>query len=93
MKALLHGVGRGAWGHSVLELLEALRDVYEDIEGLLSCARELDRHYVPSRYPNAYESGYPALYYDEEAASRAVRCAEGVIEWARRKLEGLGLTL
>ena len=32
--------------------------------------RELDRHYIQSRYPNAFESGYPALYYDEEVANR-----------------------
>ncbi|WP_291998924.1 hypothetical protein [Caldivirga sp.] len=39
-------------------------------------ARELDRHYIPSRCPNSYESGYPAMYYDAETAERAIRAAE-----------------
>lgn len=35
------------------ELLGELRRFYGDeVDRLLSPARELDRHYVPSRYPN-----------------------------------------
>ncbi len=90
VKALLHGLGRGAWGHSVRELLEALADTY-DSSTLLSYARELDRHYMPSRYPNLYESGHPAQYYDEEASRRAISHAEAIIRWVQDKLRELGL--
>jgi len=93
VKALIYGLGRGAWGHSVLELLEGIRDVYGDVDAMLSCARELDRHYIPSRYPNAYESGYPALFYDEETAGRAIKCAEEIVKWVREKLGELGLEI
>ena len=50
------------------ELLGELRRFYGDeVDRLLSPARELDRHYIPSRYPSVYDSGYPGLYYDEAA--------------------------
>lgn len=94
LKALLHAHGRGAWGHSVLELLEALRELHgSEVDLFLSKARELDRHYIPSRYPNAFESGYPGQYYDEEVSGRAIGYAEEIVDWARRKLGEIGLKL
>lgn len=38
---------------------------------LMTCARELDRHYTPSRYPNAHPSGTLHEAYDEETSKRA----------------------
>ncbi len=92
IKALLHGLGRGAWGHSLVELLSGLSGVYEDVGTLMTGARELDRHYIPSRYPNAFESGYPGMYYDEETARRAIGHAEAILRWAEEKLRALGLS-
>jgi len=91
VKALLHGLGMGAWGHSLVELLEALKN--QGIEEVIVYARELDRHYIPSRYPNSYESGYPAMYYDKETAERAINYCEAIINWARMHLEKLGLRM
>jgi len=88
VKALHFALGRSSWGHSLIELLNSLSDMV-NVEGLLSKARELDRHYIPSRYPNAFESGYPALYYDSEVAERALRCATEIIEWVRGELKRL----
>ncbi|RLI07550.1 DNA-binding protein [Candidatus Bathyarchaeota archaeon] len=92
LKALLLGLGRGAWGHSLVELLDELSEIYGDAPDLLARARELDRHYIPARYPNAFESGYPGMYYDEEAAGRAISCAEEIMGWVREKLAGLGIS-
>ena len=85
--------GRFAWGHSIIELLDSLRKVIEVSEDLYIAARELDRHRIPSRYPNSFESGYPGMYYDEATAERAIKCAEKIIKWVREKLKILGLTL
>ena len=87
-KALLYYVNEAPWGHSVRELLQRYftRVGREPDERLLSFARELDRHYIPSRYPNALPSGTPHEAYDEEASSRAIRASEGVVELARREL-------
>ncbi|MEM3608144.1 MAG: HEPN domain-containing protein [Candidatus Bathyarchaeia archaeon] len=91
VKALLYGLGIGAWGHSLVELLELLRD--QGAEEIMIYARELDRHYIPSRYPNSYESGYPGMYYDKETAGRAVNYCGAIIDWVKTRLERLGLKL
>jgi len=93
LKALLHAYGRSAWGHSLVELLDYLKDTVTISEDLYVAARELDRHYIPSRYPNAFESGYPGMYYDAQTADRAIRCAEVILGWVRERLESLGLKL
>ncbi len=93
LKALLYAYGRSTWCHSLTELLDYLNDIMEIGEEFYTIARELDRHYIPSRYPNAFESGYPSMYYDSSTAERAVRGAEVIIEWVRRHLKGLGLEL
>jgi len=81
LKALLYAYGRGVWGHSLVELLNYLRDVAEVSEELYVIARGLDRHYIPSRYPNAFESGYPGMYYDKPTAERAIRDAEVILDF------------
>lgn len=90
IKALMHGLGMGAWGHSVTELLMALGSRY-NVEALLIHARELDRHYIPARYPNAYESGYPGMYYDDATAERAIRAAETILSWVKERLREIGV--
>jgi len=91
LKALFHGLGEGAWGHSLTSLLETLSRTYPDPQALLTRARELGRHYIPSRHPSAFESGYPGMYYDEETASRAIEHAGVILKWAEEKLGELGL--
>lgn len=91
VKALLYTYGRSAWGHSVVELLDYLGSTVEVPEELYVYARELDRHYIPSRYPNAFESGYPGMYYDRVVAERAINSAETLINWVRARLRALGL--
>ena len=83
VNALLYSVNEAPWGHSVRVLLERFyaktrrpRD-----EGLLSMARELDRHYIPS-YPNAHPAGTPHEAYDEEASRRALEAAEAIVGYA-----------
>jgi len=49
VKALLYAMHQAPWGHSVRELLSRLGHVVA--EELMTCARELDRHYIPSRSP------------------------------------------
>jgi len=93
LKALLYAYGRSVWGHSLVELLDYLKEIVVIDEELYVVARELDRHYIPSRYPNAFESGYPGMYYDIHTAERAIRGAEVIIEWVRKHLKNLGLEL
>ena len=48
---------------------------------IVDCGRELDKVYIPSRYPDAYDAGAPVDYYLAADAERAVDCATRVLEW------------
>ena len=91
VKALLYGYGMSGWGHSIVELLDALKGSIEVSEDLYTAARELDRHYIPSRYPNAFASGYPGLYYDRPTAEKAIEASRRIIDWVKARLAAIGL--
>ena len=80
-KALLRGLGLPAFGHSVLGLAgEMEKQGIPITEEIRQCARTLDRHYIPPRYPVAYPVGSPFEFYDRETADKAVACAQVVLE-------------
>jgi HEPN domain-containing protein len=80
-KALLRGLGLPAFGHSILGLLgKAERKGLPITEELKRCARTLDRHYVPPRYPNAFPTGSPFEFYDRKTAEEALSCAQAVMK-------------
>jgi HEPN domain-containing protein len=84
-KALLYSVGESPFGHSVLELLTRFGEASgKDISELRPLAAELDRHYIPARYPNAIPSGSPHDYYDQDVSQRALQYAARILEYARR---------
>ncbi|MHA1252568.1 MAG: HEPN domain-containing protein [Candidatus Helarchaeota archaeon] len=89
-KALLFKFNEHPWGHSIRELLlryaAKLNIMLE--KDLLDCARELDRHYIPSRYPNAHPSGTSYEAYDEKTALNAIQCAEIIINYVKSVLYG-----
>jgi len=74
----LHGEG---WGHSVYGLLGALGDKADVPEGLLDVAKALDKHYIPTRYPNGFDSGAPGDYYTKTDAQQAIENAQQIIEF------------
>lgn len=84
-KALLYHIHEAPWGHSVRELLLRYFKKLEKNppENLMVYARELDRHYIPSRYPNAHPSGTPHEAYDEETSRRALEASEKVVNFVR----------
>lgn len=77
----LHFKAEG-WGHRVGLLLEELplAGIKTPIR-FIDDAKILDQYYVPSRYPNGFESGAPKDFFTEEQAADAVRRAGGIIEW------------
>ena len=79
VKAVFQKMGAEAWGHSVADLLKELAKWYTLPEGLLDDALELDKAYIPTRYPNAHPSGAPRNRYTEKEARRAHRvCGENL---------------
>lgn len=84
VKALTYGLGEIAVGHSILSLLEALKKLgIEAKDELFSFARNLDKHYIPTRYPNAHPSKSPFQYYDQADASQAIDNANFIIQFAK----------
>ncbi|MGB9705851.1 MAG: HEPN domain-containing protein [Pyrobaculum sp.] len=90
LKALLIAKsGRYARSHSVLALvLEAERLGLAPPPELREAAEELDRHYVPSRYPNAWPWGPPHAHYRAADAEKCIKNAEAVLEYVRRAVGG-----
>lgn len=82
LKGLLRGAGAPAIGHSVLQLLTELADGGSVVpEGLLDCARVLDRFYIPTRYADAFEQGSPFQYFAYADTTRAVECARQIVDF------------
>jgi HEPN domain-containing protein len=50
------------------------------------CAR-LNRYYVPTRYPNAFDRGVPAEQFFEDDARLALEDAEEVVRFAHATVE------
>ncbi len=86
VKALHLSWGTEAWGHSVLRLLEALPEDFKAPEELLEAAKILDKHYVPTRYPNSYPEGAPGDFYTVQDADSAIAAAEEVIQFCEAHL-------
>src|SRR6266536_6433348 len=57
VKGLLHGLGRGPWGHDLVRLGERAREAMEVPERVAAALRRLSRHYIPARYPDAHPAG------------------------------------
>jgi HEPN domain-containing protein len=59
VKAVFIRANAIAWGHSVSALLQLLPAPWVAPPELIDAARELDRHYIPARYPNAHPEEAP----------------------------------
>jgi HEPN domain-containing protein len=86
LKAVLMKAGGEPWGHLLTSLTEAWRDLEPAAEGLLEAARRLDKHYLPTRYPNAFPEGYPGKLYTRGEALDAIEDARTIVELCRRQL-------
>lgn len=83
VKALYESMNMEAWGHSISRMLKELLEKVP--ENLVSKAKELDRHYIPTRYPNFHSEGAPMDYYSRVDAERAIEYATEIIEFCRGK--------
>ena len=86
IKALILRLGGNPWGHSVLRLVRDLHPERLAGQDLLQAGARLDRHYIPARYPNGYDSGIPADYLGENEAREAIGDAETLLSFAEAGL-------
>jgi len=86
VKALYQKLGIEIWGHSISRLLQHLPQEHKPPKELINKAKELDRHYIPTKYPNLHPEGAPLDYYTEEDAKRAIEHAEKIIKHCKNKI-------
>ena len=56
---------------------------------LFEQALELDRHYIPTRYPNGVPFGKPFEFYTRKKAEECLECAREIIEACRSILDNM----
>lgn len=87
VKGFLYSRGyRALITHSVVQLLEESLKLERSFGGLITQGKELDRHYIGSRYPNFYPSGAPYMFYTEEMAKKCLSYAELILNEVKRYL-------
>ena len=86
IKAIYQKLGAEAWGHSVSDLLKASRKKINVPDELVDGAKQLDRFYIPARYPNSWATGIPAEYIDRKDALNAIDNSEKLLQFCARIL-------
>jgi len=82
LKALLNFLGLEKRGHSLLFLAKYAQENGVEIpDDIMNCILELDKHYIPSRYPDVFDEGAPVDYYTIKDAERCLECGKRIVEW------------
>ncbi len=83
VKAVFQKMGAEAWGQALADLLQELSRRHPVPEELINGALELDKAYIPARYPNAHPSGSPRTRYTANEARRLIEYAERIIKFCQ----------
>jgi HEPN domain-containing protein len=87
VKALLiRCCGRYEEMHSVVGLFKLATESVEVPQAVFEAANRLDRHYIPSRYPNAWPSGAPHERYSKRDAEEAMEDARTILAFVKEKI-------
>ena len=87
LKAVYQKLGVEAWGHTLTALVDKMPDSVEPPEELMEAAKTLDKHYIPTRYPNGFDSGAPADFYTRKEAQDAIAKATQIVEFCRDQVD------
>lgn len=86
VKAVFQELHADAWGHSIGKLLERLPKRIDVPKKLINRVKTLDRHYIPSRYPNGLIDGAPVDAFSDYDAKEAIKIAKETIEFCQDTL-------
>lgn len=88
LKANLYFIDKQPWDHSILKLLNKLIDSgYENYKKFQNNAREIDRHYTTSRYPDTLPDISPKEAYDQHIAQEIRDKAKEILNSVKRKMQ------
>lgn len=88
LKGLYLHAGKEAWGHTLSALLGEFVGAGGAETSLFQCAKTLDKHYIPTRYPNGFDSGAPTDFYTRQEGETAIGCAERLIGFCKDHIAG-----
>jgi HEPN domain-containing protein len=71
-------------GHNLNLLLQHLETFVAIPDEVRYACGRLNRYYIPTRYPDAFDQGVPAEQFFEPDAQEAINDAEQVLAFARR---------
>ena len=89
LKSLYFYYSADPWGHSVVKLINDFpkRKIKKEIDKLLDKARELDKLYIPTRYPNGLPELTPSEVYTKEEAGKAIESSKAIINKVKSILD------
>lgn len=92
LKAVLFFLGyRGVSSHALLELIDTAASERTELNALREEARLLDRHYMPTRYPNGLPgSEIPGRFYTEVDSKACVVSCGSILRAATSIVGGSG---
>ena len=73
-------------GHALSDMLAELQRTIRVPSRLVASGRALDRHYIPTRYPNAHPAGAPHQHYTRIEATRAIKHADQIVRFCEGHL-------
>lgn len=86
LKALIISKGSESRIHSIKFLLSNLPENVCVSDQIQNAARELDKHYIPTRYPDSFSTGIPKDFFTLDDAQRAISDARKIIEFVKEKI-------
>ena len=86
-KGLLYSQGiRAIISHSVTRLVSECAKIDASFANFAEAGKELDRHYIGSRYPNFYAEGAAYEYYTQGVANKCIKYATSILTSVDRLL-------
>jgi HEPN domain-containing protein len=83
---LYHRGAEDVWGHSLTDLCEDAKIFDMFFDTIKSEARQLDKYYYITRYPEFLPGGIPAEAFDRVDADRAIELSQIVVEFVRERV-------
>ena len=87
IKAFLYFRGaEDVWGHSLIDLCEDAKIFEMFFDTIKSEARQLDKYYGITRYPEFLPGGIPSEAFDRVDADRAIELSKIVVDFVRKRV-------
>ncbi len=82
LKAYLYSIGkRKIITHSTFTLARECAQENDAFNSILSICAELDKHYIPSRYPNGLPNSTPSEVYLKEDAQTCINKSQKILDF------------